>query len=533
MLDIASILRAALLEARLPLNLTSRLPTEVLAEIFGQIPGNAFDDFDESREDCSECADKSSLIKAADVLPLTHVCRRWRQIATGIRGLWTTVDDRKQMPFTIHVERSRGLPLDVIINGEPTNYVLSCLRNHGDAVRQLHWAGMSAVRYDCKFDLMLPLPNLQIATLLSTRTADDNEELSLFGNTSSLRRLCFRWVDWLPKNHFPHLTQLHVAHWTGDPDTSVFLAFLRQCPNLIDVFIWSLFADEPSPAPDADFVELPRLRRLSFQEFVQDEILHILSHIRAPSDTALAVLGGITDDDMLMGIGDEDARAVSRFCSISACTTAVIRVGDDGSSSMAFLRQTAGVYIENLLSAGSGFIPLPPPLPLGQVQELWILDDPMIMPGSHPQATLNADVFRRLPAVRRLVVTVGLIHAVHLAIHTLAEDARPPITAFEILVNTQSFAGHFPNCVASLIKMGVPHPMITIPSGLPSTRERILGMDGIDSMKCVTCEQLPIPALPEVCAEHSNLQPSWKTLVTPVCELENGLSASLPTYSIY
>lgn len=525
LLDIATVLRSALLEARLPLNLTSRLPTEVLAEIFGQVPGSAIDSFNNSRNDRPEFVDNSQLIKATDVLPLMHVCRRWRQIAMDMRRLWTTVDDRKRMPSTIYVERSGGLPLDVIIDGKPTKNVLSCLRNHGGAIRQLHWVCRRLVAHNCKPVLTLPLFNLQTATLISTAAGSgDSEELSLFGDTSSLQRLCIRSVDWLPTNYLPQLTQLHVASWTGDPDPSVFLAFLRRCPNLVDVFIGRLFADEPSSAPDTDFVELPRLRRLSFKEFVRDEILHVLSHIRAPSDIALEVLGGITHEEESMGIGDEDARVLSRFSSISTCTTAVIRTEHDGPGSMAFLRPTAGVYIENLLPAGSGSIPLP--LTMGQMQELWILDDPIIISGSYPEATLNPDIFRGLPAVRRLVVTVGLIHALALAIGALEEDARPCLTSFEILVNTPDLSPHFSACMASLVKMGVPHPMITIPNGLPSTRQRILDMDSIDPMKCVTCEQLPIPVLPDVCAEHSNLWPSWKTRIAPLCEIENGLSAS-------
>ena len=497
-----------------------------MADIFWRIPGSVVDDFEELLEEFPECAEQSALLQAADVLPLTHVCRRWRQIAMDMRVLWTTVDDRKRLPFEIHVQRSRGLPLYVIIDGKPTKNILSGLRKHRDSIRQLHWVAARCFGYDFRTDLELPLPNLQTATLFGTKTYKD-EKLNLFGNagTSSLQRLSFGSVHWLPTNHFPHLTQLHLSLWTGNPYPSVFLAFLRRCPNLVDVFITSLFADEPEliPDPDTDFVELPRLRRLSLKGFARNEIVHVLSHIRAPSDTALAVLEGFLYPDESMDIGDEDARVISRFSSISLCTTAVIRMDHAGTYSMAFLRQTAGVYFENLL-AESRSISLP--LPLGQVQEMWLVDDPMVPPGSHSQAALNTDVFRRMSAVRRLVITVGFAHAVYLAVRALDEDQRPSITSFEILVNTPDLPGHFSTCIMSLIEMGVPHPMITIPTGLPSARQRVKDMDTIDSTKCITCEQLPIPALPKVCTEHSDFQPSWKSLVAPVCKLGDGMMVS-------
>ncbi|EPS95716.1 hypothetical protein FOMPIDRAFT_1019308 [Fomitopsis schrenkii] len=359
---------------------------------------------------------------------------------------------------------------------------------------------------------MLHLPNLQAATLFFTDTRA--EKVGLFGNTTSLRRLDLQYTTWLPSNHSPHLTQLHLTNWRADPEVSAFLAFLRQCPNLADVFIGSLFTDDPFPATDTDFVELPRLRRLSLDELYRGDISCILPHIRTPPDIPLVMTVFVSS------MNDEDASVILRFSAILSCTTAVFRMECEGPSSMAFLSQTSGVYIEDPLQSAEGSILLS--RPLGQVREIWIVDDPTL-PAIALGLALDPDIFRRMPAVRRLVVTIGLIRGVTSLIRNSANDTRPVITSFEILVNTPDFQDdEVRTCVASLIEMGMSHPVIMIPSGLPSAQQRIMNMDSIDSTKCLTCEQLPIPVLPDVCSEHSDLGPSWGALVAPLCKLENG-----------
>lgn len=509
------ILRAALLEAQLPLNQTSRLPMEVLAHIFQQVPRSIIDDSEETRINPIQFVGIPALVKASDVLPITHVCRRWRQIATDMRALWTTVDDRKQMPSSIYVERSRGLPLNVVISRKPSPDVLSCLRGHGSAIQQLHWLSnhLESTDHDCRRDLLLHLPNIQLVTMFSTKTR--TERMRLFGNTTSLQRLTLQHFNWLPSNHFPHLTQLYLTNWAGFPKASVFLDFLCQCPNLIDVYLGVLFAEQPFPAMDFGLVELPHLRRLSFYEFYRDDIAFILNHISAPPDIALALLGD--------ACGDEDAMVISHFSAISSCTTAVTRLRHlDGTvNPMVFLSQTAGVYFSKFPKTEYA-ASISTYLPLDQVHEIWILDDPML-PKPQPQVSFDPAMLRRMPGVRRLVVVVALIVQVSLAIRTLGMDTRPAMTSFEILVNTPDFLDDdFRTCVASLLDMGIPHPIIMIPGGLPDAWERITSMDIIDATKCLACEELPTPPLPAVCVEDSELWPSWEEYTVPFCKLENG-----------
>ena len=75
-----------------PLRPVNSVPREVLSRIFALVGSGA------------------------EVVPLSHVCRRWRHIALRSPKLWTSLGDRDLTPMLpAFIERSQGTPLDISV----------------------------------------------------------------------------------------------------------------------------------------------------------------------------------------------------------------------------------------------------------------------------------------------------------------------------------------------------------------------------------------------------------------------------------
>ncbi|KAH9994210.1 hypothetical protein BJV77DRAFT_916545, partial [Russula vinacea] len=97
----------------------NRLPTELLVHIFGFLGGGAF------------------------VVPASHVCRRWRDIALDTPSLWTVIRENDDMfAAQCFMERSKNAKLDVSVlldMREPDDFVIfqSLVMPHAIRIRRL------------------------------------------------------------------------------------------------------------------------------------------------------------------------------------------------------------------------------------------------------------------------------------------------------------------------------------------------------------------------------------------------------------
>ncbi|KAH9931276.1 uncharacterized protein B0H18DRAFT_990893 [Fomitopsis serialis] len=486
--EVASSLRAALLDAQKAMDVTLRLPTEILRLVF-----------------------QSYLVQSSDVVPLTHVCRRWRDIAINMPELWTTIDDTNRIPYECHAARSGVLPLKFFVADEPESHpdVPRWLRAHANTIQEFHSVeACGSTRYDWRKLLRTFLPNLRIATLTMP---SDERTFKLFGGTISLQELSMQSLDWLPTNHFPNLTRFYLTHWAGHgPDL---LNFLKNCPNLVDS-LWCMLPSE------GVVVELPHLRRLTFEDADEDNVQRLLLCICAHCDAALRVR--TYDEECYSPFSCEDINSISQLPSAKTCTRLELLVHAHPeeaalSCSVAALGQTSGVYVDDLFVLDQGapkHSELARLIPLAQIEELWLVEEHGCMPIHH---MVLQDMLRPMKALRKLVVT-SRHHALDEVIMALLclQNERPPIQDLHLLVNSlPRVDGPLVQNIAWLRETKIPHVTIMIPEDYAAGHNLTLDTDGFASVSVHTCRTMPTIALPPVCATESDMWPAWDTFLTP------------------
>ncbi|KAI0747517.1 hypothetical protein C8Q74DRAFT_507551 [Fomes fomentarius] len=160
------------------------------------------------------------------LIAITHVCRRWRDVATGTPMLWNRF---RSMPndslLKLFLERSGNAPLTVgiIVKNKGRKVVEGVLEGCRTRLQTLHMFDMrpSYSRHPPLYQraLQLRLVNLLCCTIMSKSECRDRGAWPsnwsmpvLFGDTvSTLRALAIVPVVWLPGNHFSHLTHLYLS----------------------------------------------------------------------------------------------------------------------------------------------------------------------------------------------------------------------------------------------------------------------------------------------------------------------------------
>ncbi|KAH9897050.1 hypothetical protein C8Q73DRAFT_789328 [Cubamyces lactineus] len=144
------------------------LPTEIMAEIFTLVPTLT----SECSDDLSKLRPWQSLRDVRGAVPLTSVCRAWRQVALSTPALWSSVLDlggSKRPPLWLqYAHRCTVGPLFVGILGVPSRETITLLQRERLRVQELYFY---APRYtksqnDVVIDLMaLSLPKLKFCAL--------------------------------------------------------------------------------------------------------------------------------------------------------------------------------------------------------------------------------------------------------------------------------------------------------------------------------------------------------------------------------
>ncbi|KAI0747527.1 hypothetical protein C8Q74DRAFT_1222901 [Fomes fomentarius] len=208
----------------------NRLPVELLVEIFKyatHCEQTSLHDTTPPRK-----VDISPLLT---LIAITHVCRRWRDVATGTPMLWNRF---RSMPndslLKLFLERSGNAPLTVgiIVKNKGRKVVDGVLEGCRPRLQTLHIfdARSSYSRHPPLYQrpLQLRLVKLLCCTIMSKSERRDRGAWPsnwsmpvLFGDTvSTLRALAIVPVAWLPGNHFSHLTHLYLS-FSMHHDTSL------------------------------------------------------------------------------------------------------------------------------------------------------------------------------------------------------------------------------------------------------------------------------------------------------------------------
>ncbi|KAI0659338.1 hypothetical protein C8Q70DRAFT_1054180 [Cubamyces menziesii] len=225
--DLADIARGLRIDSPSPVN---GLPTEILAAIFILVPTPT-----------SECSDKldklrpwQSLTDVREAVPLTSVCRFWRQVALSTPPLWSSILDLgvKRDPLWLHyAHRCTVGPLFVGILGVPSRETIAFLQRERLRVQELY---LYAPRYpksqnDILIDLMaLSLPKLKHCALTAytyERTASSH--LAFAGQEMRKLALCGSFVPQLSPS-LTHLILFNNISVLADK----LLVFLAGTPHL-------------------------------------------------------------------------------------------------------------------------------------------------------------------------------------------------------------------------------------------------------------------------------------------------------------
>ncbi|THH00291.1 hypothetical protein EW026_g2206 [Hermanssonia centrifuga] len=266
---------------RSPIN---ALPPEVLTTIFEMLAGPRALPSTDSRDNSSTTGNPMEWI------PVTHVCRYWRDTALGYPFMWNPIvfkpsDMRSEcnLPYEC-LQRSVGAPLDVQVKCDPggtRTHVWEKLSARCGRIRKCHLMDLTDLENLSYFNQEAPLLE-SLCIQISPEVVDEREltgdstmpsELPLLfaGHTPSLRFLTLNYFDTFSTNQFVGLTHLHLSDiYTPSGDVAHIIALLELNPGLEEFTLTSgdisdLDVDSLPTLPIGEdtLIPMPMLRRLS------------------------------------------------------------------------------------------------------------------------------------------------------------------------------------------------------------------------------------------------------------------------------
>lgn len=288
---VENILLSTLIAIRDAINLSrpvNRLPAEVLLQIFDNVTVPS-----SSRNDTTH----QSLVWPAlfdfrepkRVVPLTHVCRRWRQIALASPMLWTTVDERSNIDIAAtHLARSESAPLKILVRSFTKPVARTIYSTSASRIRRLYHRS----NYGTIVNSFLGFPAneleaiaLEVTTSMGTLSSYVAEPLLFEGKAPRLKVLVLNKIPWLPANRLENLTHLSINE--NAFSLSGWLKFLSGAPKLQEIILRSLRVTPREEPDDSNRVALNNLRRLAIGNMDGSAASCLISHLILPPSLAL------------------------------------------------------------------------------------------------------------------------------------------------------------------------------------------------------------------------------------------------------
>ena len=217
----------------------------------------------------------SSYLSEEDLFSASQVCSYWRSVLISIPYLWVRISCDDVPRTTVSLERSKSLPIQLLVDSSPSNVALENVLLHKNAVASLTFNYEPTATSQLPQLLRFSGPTVEQLHLYTDHiylSGDQEETLraSWQGDFPSLREL-FASDFYIPVDQLaaPNLVHLSLEHTEFRRDATVpkFLDMLHGCPLLETLLIGSSSAITPGPTRDRTSVRLLHLRCIEMGSF--------------------------------------------------------------------------------------------------------------------------------------------------------------------------------------------------------------------------------------------------------------------------
>ncbi|RDX51807.1 hypothetical protein OH76DRAFT_1417154 [Lentinus brumalis] len=232
-------------------------------------------------------------VNTSRICLITFVCRRWRSLARDYPHFWSRIDGTKRDRLDLFLRLSRSVPVSLVLSAELPD-IGDILALQGPRIRRLDLAVPPPMAAMVPLLLSFTATSLDCLTIAYSQDVQDSDRpsdpVALFDSeVVPLKALMiYNAPNWLPQNHFPKLTHLHMGLRThcDHPRISSVCDFLRNTPNLTHLHIHGIpslrrFTHRPVPAAP---VSLPNLRSLTVAFGAFDAAIALATSLVVPSD---------------------------------------------------------------------------------------------------------------------------------------------------------------------------------------------------------------------------------------------------------
>ncbi|KAJ8076657.1 hypothetical protein AAF712_000293 [Marasmius tenuissimus] len=279
-----------------------KMPTEILTEIFML---------------CARDIENSDGM--GDIMMISMVCGRWRELAFSVPALWSHIDmsighspkddghyHRLRRYVETFLERSRNSQLtlnlaweavhsfdsDMSVDEESVASIFGALRMNSDRVRVFYFNVLAFIRYEPILRrLMTSYSSLEHLDFSFFYCGEDEElaDISFFDSATALRSFSYRsHVGWKMKSHFPW-HQLHRLV-IQDAYARKLLPILAMCNNLRHLEL-SDVDDDLEEGTHSGHILLPNLQLLAVSAADEALFSSALGHLTVPKLESFKIRG--------------------------------------------------------------------------------------------------------------------------------------------------------------------------------------------------------------------------------------------------
>ncbi|KAH9891333.1 hypothetical protein C8Q73DRAFT_792746 [Cubamyces lactineus] len=300
----------------MPTQTIDRLPPEILLSIFEWVIHMDLFDEDGSGETQRRHMDFDRMaslytVHDADLVPicasyglthfpshalhgLTHVCKRWREVAVNCPALWTNIDNRIPAQMDAFLVRSRAAPISINLTSVNFGDMASIMYKHGSRIRRLDVTVQGMAPSSRQPRLRCAVPLLDCLTMTSTNNAvplrlHDNAMAILDACNFGVKALAFiNVIPAVPRLALPQLTHLYLS---GGSRTAAWGDGMHHLPEILAhtpalqyLHISNLRRRTKDTSSTILPVALPALRSLVCSKGWVTSALHLLELLDLPEN---------------------------------------------------------------------------------------------------------------------------------------------------------------------------------------------------------------------------------------------------------